>query len=109
MKLVQKIGQTSGAGYVGSHAAWELRTAGMIPVIYDNLSSGHRFLVSGMEFVEGHLSDIAKIRDLLKRVDGVIHFAARAYVDESIRKPKEYYHTNVVDSIVTRPSGGSGV
>jgi UDP-arabinose 4-epimerase len=88
-----------GAGYIGSHAAWELRTAGMTPVIYDNLSNGHRFLVSGMEFIEGHLSDITKIRDLLKRVDGVLHFAGRAYVDESIRKPREYYCTNVVDSI----------
>jgi UDP-glucose 4-epimerase len=84
-----------GAGYVGSHAAHSLRDAGFVPIIYDNFSTGFRRLVRGLEVIEGDLGDRKKLVDALGNVDAVMHFAARAYVGESIYKPREYYDTNV--------------
>ena len=88
-----------GAGYVGSHVAHALKDVGFSAVVYDNFSTGFRRLVQGLEVVEGDLSDCIKLADVLKNVDAVMHFAARAYVGESIYKPREYYQTNVQDGL----------
>jgi FlaA1/EpsC-like NDP-sugar epimerase len=67
---------TGGAGYIGSHAARALRRSAYEVVIYDNLSSGFRRLARGFELVEGDIADEAKLRQVLARVDAVMHFAA---------------------------------
>jgi UDP-glucose-4-epimerase GalE len=84
-----------GAGYIGSHAARALRRSGYEAIIYDNLVNGHRRLTQGFELVEGDIADDATLRAVLKRVDGVMHFAAHAYVGESVANPRKYFHNNV--------------
>jgi UDP-glucose-4-epimerase GalE len=87
---------TGGAGYIGSHAARALRRAGYDVVIYDNLSTGLSELAQGFELVEGDLADEAKLRPVLARVDAVMHFAAHAYVGESVENPRKYFNNNVL-------------
>ena len=88
---------TGGAGYVGAHACKALANAGRFPVVYDNLSRGHRASVRWGPLVEGDLHDrdrlVAAMRE--HRVDGVLHFAALAYVGESVTEPETYYRNNV--------------
>jgi UDP-glucose-4-epimerase GalE len=84
-----------GAGYIGSHAARALRGAGYEAIIYDSLVNGHRRLAKGFELVGGDIADEAKLRSVLKRVDGVMHFAAHAYVGESVENPRKYFRNNV--------------
>jgi UDP-glucose-4-epimerase GalE len=84
-----------GAGYIGSHAARALRHSGYEAIIYDSLVNGHRRLAQGFELVEGDIADEAKLRSVLKRVDGVMHFAAHAYVGESVENPRKYFRNNV--------------
>jgi len=90
---------TGGAGYIGSHAARALRRAGYEVVIYDNLSTGFRRLAQGFELVEGDIADAAKLRPLLARVDAVMHFAAHAYVGESVTNPRKYFQNNVLAAL----------
>ena len=84
-----------GAGYIGSHAARALRRSGYEAIIYDSLVNGHRRLTQGFELIEGDIADEAKLRSVLKRVDGVMHFAAHAYVGESVENPRKYFRNNV--------------
>ncbi|MFZ3264250.1 MAG: UDP-glucose 4-epimerase GalE [Terriglobales bacterium] len=88
-----------GAGYIGSHAARALRRAGYQVIIYDNLSTGFRRLVQGFELVEGDIADQAKLHRVLPRVDAVMHFAAYAYVGESVENPRKYFRNNAVDAL----------
>ena len=76
-----------GAGYIGSHTGRELKRLGHTPLIYDNLSTGHEFLATGFEFVKGDILDPSKLLPLLDRVDAIMHFAAHAYVGESVTNP----------------------
>jgi UDP-glucose-4-epimerase GalE len=88
-----------GAGYIGSHAARELRRKGYDAIIYDNLCTGHRFLAEGFELIVGDIADGAKLRPVLQRVDAVMHFAAHAYVGESVSNPRKYFQNNVTDAL----------
>lgn len=88
-----------GAGYIGSHVALRLSERGYIPVIYDNFSTGHRRFIDKFEVIHGELADYECLRHFLKNVDAVMHFAARAYVGESVLKPREYYATNMTDAL----------
>jgi UDP-arabinose 4-epimerase len=92
---------TGGAGYIGSHACKALAKAGYTPIAYDNLVYGHRAAVRWGPLVEGDLADRALLADTLDRfaVAAVIHFAAFAYVGESMEKPQLYFHNNVVNTI----------
>src|ERR1700690_1009833 len=90
---------TGGAGYIGSHAAWALRRAGYEVVIYDNLSTGCRRLAQGFELVVGDIADDTKLRSVLARVDAVMHFAAHAYVGESVENPRKYFRNNVLAAL----------
>jgi UDP-glucose-4-epimerase GalE len=90
---------TGGAGYIGSHAARALRRSGYEVVIYDNLSTGFRRLVQGFELVEGDIADDSKLRPVLARVDAVMHFAAHAYVGESVENPRKYFKNNVLGAL----------
>src|SRR5262245_32261033 len=91
---------TGGAGYVGSHACKALAQAGHQPIIYDDLSRGHQSLVRWGNFERGHLADGTRLREVIARhrPDGVIHFAAFAYVRESVERPALYYENNVIGS-----------
>src|SRR5438552_182142 len=95
--MSQSILVTGGAGYVGSHACKALAGAGYRPVVYDNLSRGHRAAVRWGPLVEGDLHDRARLAAALRehRVGAVMHFAAFAYVGESVAEPEIYYRNNV--------------
>jgi UDP-glucose-4-epimerase GalE len=85
-----------GAGYIGSHAAHALKRKGYEAIIYDNLCTGHASLAKGFEFIVGDISDAAKLKPVLQRVDAVMHFAAHAYVGESVLEPRKYFQNNFV-------------
>lgn len=84
-----------GAGYIGSHAARALWSAGHRVIIFDNLSAGHESLASGFELVKGDVLDRSALARQLRRVDAIMHFAAFAYVGESVTNPQKYFHNNV--------------
>jgi len=84
-----------GAGYIGSHAARALRRAGHTVIIFDNLSAGYKSLVRGFELVKGDVLDRSALAPVLSRVDAIMHFAAFAYVGESVINPQKYFHNNV--------------
>lgn len=95
MKLVS----TGGAGYVGSVCAATLLEAGHEVIVVDDLSTGNRYAVpEGATFVEGEIQDV--IDDVLAAdgaapVDGVLHFAAKSLVGESMEDPAKYWHGNL--------------
>jgi len=84
-----------GAGYIGSHAARALRRAGHQVIIFDNLSAGYESLARGFELVKGDVLDRAALAQVLPGVDAIMHFAAFAYVGESVTNPQKYFHNNV--------------
>jgi UDP-glucose 4-epimerase len=86
---------TGGAGYIGSHAARALARRGHEVIIYDNLSTGHRFLADGFPLVVGDTGDGAALAKALGGVDAVMHFAAFSLVGESVRDPRKYFENNV--------------
>jgi len=88
---------TGGAGYIGSHACKVLARAGYRPVVFDNLSRGHREVVRWGPLVEGDLADRARLAAALEQnqVSAVMHFAAYAYVGESVADPGMYYRNNL--------------
>ena len=87
---------TGGAGYIGSHTVRALRSAGHAVVVYDDLSEGHRDAVLDAPLVEGDIRDTPRLAAALRehRVEAVLHFAARCYVDESLAKPELYWSIN---------------
>ena len=84
-----------GAGYIGSHAARALSRAGHQVVIFDNLSTGYELLAAGFELIRGDILDPSALQQALPRVDAVMHFAAHAYVGESVTNPRKYFRNNV--------------
>ncbi len=92
---------TGGAGYIGSHTCRVLARAGCVPVVFDNLSEGHRWAVRYGPLVEGDLNNTRSIDDALKtyRPEAVIHFAASGYIEESMRDPQKYFRNNVAGTI----------
>jgi UDP-arabinose 4-epimerase len=92
---------TGGAGYVGSHACKAFAAAGRDVTVYDNLSRGWRDFVKWGPLVEGDILDTAKLTAALKAsgADTVVHFAAVAYIAESIVKPDLYYRINVAGTV----------
>jgi UDP-arabinose 4-epimerase len=90
-----------GAGYIGSHTAKRAAAAGLQPVVLDNLVYGHRSAVKWGPLIEGDLADAALVRRVLRehQVTAVIHFAAYAYVGESVTNPRKYFHNNVVNTL----------
>lgn len=99
-----KILVTGGAGYIGSHAVLTLKKAGYDVIILDNLIYGHRDLVERVlkvELIVGDLCDRSLLDDIFKQysIDAVMHFAAFAYVGESIKEPHKYYRNNVANTL----------
>jgi len=93
---------TGGAGYIGSHAVKQLIEAGHRVTAIDNLCRGHRQAVHpGAEFSEVDLADTAALADILRRheIHCVMHFAALAYVGESVQRPLDYYRNNTAGAL----------
>jgi len=88
-----------GAGYIGSHASRALRRHGYSVIIYDNLSTGCRSLADGFELVHADIQDVSILNKVLGRVGAVMHFAAHAYVGESVENPRKYFKNNVEASL----------
>jgi len=88
---------TGGAGYVGSHACKVLARAGYLPVVLDDFSRGRRAAVRWGPVVESDIADRATVAAALAehRVSAVMHFAAYAYVGESVADPALYYRNNL--------------
>lgn len=101
MTDVMRVLVTGGAGYIGSHTAKALARAGHEPVVFDNLSTGHQWAVKWGPLIEADLANEAAIRDSLIKyaIDAVIHFAACAYVGDSMHDPGKYFQNNVVHSL----------
>jgi len=97
----QTILVTGGAGYIGSHACKSLARAGYRPVAFDSLVRGHREAVRWGPLVEADLADAERLADTIKRhaVAAVMHFAAFAYVGESMTNPELYFRNNVGNSM----------
>jgi UDP-arabinose 4-epimerase len=92
---------TGGAGYIGSHTAKALAASGHLPVTLDSLERGHRWAVRGGPLVEADLADRAALGHALARhrIEAVIHFAAYAYVGESMAQPERYFRNNAVGTL----------
>ncbi len=95
--MAQTILVTGGAGYIGSHACKALAHAGFVPVTYDSLERGHASAVKWGPLERGDLHDRARLEAVIRthRPAGVMHFAAYAYVGESVEDPGLYYRNNV--------------
>lgn len=88
---------TGGAGYIGSHMAWELLDAQEEVVILDNLSTGHKWSVPAKaRFVHGDIGDPRLLMRTMQRfdIDAIIHMAGSTIVPESVSLPLAYYHNN---------------
>lgn len=92
---------TGGAGYIGSHCVLDLIRNNYNCLVVDNLFAGHIEAVKTKHFVQADLSDINALKDVFKKYDieAVIHFAAHAYVGESVTNPQKYYYNNVVNTL----------
>jgi len=92
---------TGGAGYIGSHCCKELHSRGFNPITFDNLVYGFEDFVRWGDFYRGDLADPQAIASCFERypIDAVIHFAAYAYVGESVTDPLKYYENNVRNTI----------
>ncbi|MDR2906232.1 MAG: UDP-glucose 4-epimerase GalE [Helicobacteraceae bacterium] len=91
-----------GAGYIGSHTTYHLKTMGYNPIVADNLIYGHKESIpKGVSFEKVDLASPSQLEALFKKYkfDAVIHFAAFAYVGESVKEPAKYYRNNVVGTI----------
>jgi UDP-glucose-4-epimerase GalE len=92
---------TGGAGYIGSHAVRFFLTRGHDVWVLDDLSAGHQASVPADRLLVASLADEGRLDHILvaKRVDAVVHFAAFAYVGESVHEPAKYYQNNLVNSL----------
>ena len=92
---------TGGAGYIGSHTCKALSRAGFTPVTYDNLVYGHEWAVKWGALETGDVLDTSRLSHVIATYNpvAVIHFAAFAYVGESVENPAKYYRNNVVGTL----------
>jgi UDP-glucose 4-epimerase len=94
---------TGGAGYIGSHAVRALANLNYKVIVLDNLIYGHRQAIinADVTFVEGDIANKALVVDIIKsyKIEAVMHFAAFAFVGESVTDPSKYYNNNLASSI----------
>jgi UDP-arabinose 4-epimerase len=98
---MQNILVTGGAGYIGSHACKALAMAGLRPVAIDNLCLGHRTFVKWGPLLEADIRNTEAVINAIRmyNVAGVLHFAAFAYVGESVTNPSKYYENNITGTL----------
>jgi len=99
--MTETVLVTGGAGYIGSHACKALAQAGYQPVAYDNLVYGHRWAVRWGPLEEGDITDQRRLDQVIARYrpSAIMHFAAYAYVGESVQNPGKYYRNNVAGAL----------
>ena len=87
-------------GYIGSHTCKALYKAGFMPIAYDNLSTGHQSAVKWGPLEQGDILDAPRLTDVLQKHQpmAALHFAALAYVGESMTEPGRYWQNNVAGS-----------
>ncbi len=92
---------TGGAGYIGAHACKALAEAGYTPVTYDNLVYGHSAAVKWGPLEKGDIGDRKQLEMVMQKYkpSAVMHFAAYAYVGESVKNPAKYYRNNVAGTL----------
>ncbi len=92
---------TGGAGFIGSHACKALARAGYLPVTYDNLIYGHEWAVKWGPLELGEISDRLRLDEVIAayKPKAIMHFAAFAYVGESVTDPGKYYRNNVTGAL----------
>jgi UDP-glucose 4-epimerase len=92
-----KVLVCGGAGYIGSNMTAMLAAEGHEPIVFDNLSKGHKAAIGNNEFVLGDLADYELLVKTLNRfkIDAVMHFAAFIEAGESVKEPLRYYYNNV--------------
>ncbi|HVI52537.1 MAG TPA: UDP-glucose 4-epimerase GalE [Candidatus Sulfotelmatobacter sp.] len=92
---------TGGAGYIGSHTCKALSESGFLPVVVDNMSSGHEWAVQWGPLERGDIRDSAFLDSVFQRwaPHAVVHFAGLIQVGESVSKPDIYYDNNVVGTL----------
>jgi UDP-arabinose 4-epimerase len=90
-----------GAGFIGSQTAKHVAAAGLNPVVFDNMSSGHRWALRWGVFVEGDIGDRQAVDRVLAEhsISAVIHLASFIQVGESVREPSKYFHNNVAATL----------
>ena len=90
-----------GAGYIGSHVNKQLYKEGYETVVFDNLIYGHREAVKWGSFEQGDMKNISDLEAVFEKypIDAVFHFAAYAYVGESVHEPEKYYYNNVANTL----------
>lgn len=100
-RILRTVLLAGGAGYIGSHTAKYLASRGILPVTFDNLSRGHREAVRWGPFERGDIQDRETLLKAFARhkPEAVLHFAAFAYVEESVREPVLYYRNNVAGTV----------
>ena len=98
---MKKILVTGGAGYIGAHTCKLLSAKGYDPISIDNLSTGHADFVKWGELIIEDVKNTDLIEKIINKIKpiAVIHFAASAYVGESVINPKKYYYNNLLGSI----------
>jgi UDP-glucose 4-epimerase len=93
-----------GAGYIGSHAVLALKERGYTPVIYDNFVYGNRDIAKTLDvsIVDANISDRTALREAFSKYkpQAVMHFAAFAYVGESVTEPAKYYDNNLATTLI---------
>lgn len=101
---------TGGAGFIGSHTCKQLAAAGYLPVVYDNLSRGNAKAVAWGPLVVGDIRDRKALRQAIDthQPRAIVHFAALAYVGESVGEPADYYSTNVEGTIAVLDAARGG-
>ena len=99
--IFKKVLVTGGAGYIGAHACKALAAAGFLPITYDNLVHGHDDAVKWGPLERGDIQDRARLDDVISRwrPSAIMHFAAFAYVGQSVADPGSYYRNNVAGSL----------
>lgn len=92
---------TGGAGYIGSHVCKALSQNGYVPITFDNFSTGHRDFVKWGPLFEGDLLNQTQVEQVFSeyQINSVMHFAAKAYVNESVMNPLKYYRENIQGSM----------
>ena len=115
--MALKVLVTGGAGYIGSHTVQALIAKGHDPVVIDNLVYGHAYIVKEVlrvPLIIDQIGNLNVVKQILlgkhesligtihegKTIEAVMHFAAYAYVGESVLDPLKYYKNNVVESTI---------
>ena len=92
---------TGGAGYIGSHAVYQLKELGYSPVVVDDLSTGNKiFVPNDIPFYKNNLDSISDLKELLlkEKVEAVLHFAASISTVDSVNNPLKYYQNNTFNT-----------